>query len=118
MMNKHEVIAKAARDAFEGKRVLLCFPKGRIAREAFQAFKEVELEGIERKFRNTSGRMEVTFPQTDGKIIFLGVNSPGHRGMSVDSLYLPSKVKDEVKISLFPCTADSKTPHIEQFDAR
>lgn len=116
-MNKHEVIARSCRDALEGKTVLLAFPTVSVAREAFAAFKEVELEGIDRKFRNTNGAKQVDFPQTGGRIYFRGIKGQGHRGMSVDSIYLPAEVSDEFKLDVSICLATSKTPKLEHFNA-
>lgn len=96
--------------ALDGERVLFCSGSLTDSRAAFLDMRWLLPDGCE--VRSTNGQELVKTP-SGGSVRFLPVRSKGHRGMSVDRVYVPAALADEVFMErMVPCLATSKVGRV------
>ncbi|MFS0718853.1 hypothetical protein ABC337_04970 [Arthrobacter sp. 1P04PC] len=105
-VQEHAITALGA--ALEGSRVAFFVASLSDARMAFDAVAAIAPESC--VVRRTNGAESVRTP-AGGSVQFVSVRSHGHRGLSLDRVYVPAELADEhVAAEIAACLASSKNP--------
>lgn len=109
-MSIQEHVITALGAALEGSRVGFFGATHEDARSAFKAVDALAPEGCE--IRRANGNESIR-TRAGGSIHFVSVNSKGHRGMSLDRVYVPAGLADtDFMVAILPCLVTSKDRQI------
>lgn len=88
-MNKYAAVG-LAEEAAQGRRILVITENQAEAQNSLTCFNTMDNPNVERVYR-ANGQERITF-KSGGAIIFRSFRSQGHRGISVDTVFLDAGV--------------------------
>lgn len=109
-MNKFTAESLAASAALDDRRILVITENQAEAEHTLTLFEQEDM--YVQRIRRTNGQQQIDYKH-GGTIIIRSLTSQGHRGLSVDTVFLDAGVdpllKMDDKLSLMACTATSTT---------